>query len=290
MREQWHYRGRTISSTEIAFLRQLIREHPELSRYALSKKICEAWQWKQANGALRDMVCRGLLLLLGRAGEIRLPPARCPSHNRPQRRERPEAVVPDNRPVRGPLRELGPLEFQQVRRTPQEPLFNSLLEQYHYLGYEQPVGEHVKYLIHTNGQAIACLAWSSAVRHLASRDSFIGWSAEARKRNLHLLAYNTRFLILPWVQVPHLASHILGRMAKLLPRDWQQLYAHPIYWLETFVDPARFKGTCYHAANWMALGRTTGRGKNAPSKKPTRPVKEVLALPLTPRFRQLLSE
>jgi hypothetical protein len=182
------------------------------------------------------------------------------------------------------------LEFQQVRRTPQEPLFNSLMEQYHYLGYTQPPGEHLKYLVYAQGQAIACLAWSSAVRHLASRDRFIGWSAEVRKRNLHLLAYNTRFLLLPWVTVPHLASHILGRIAKLVPRDWQELYAHPIYWLETFVDPARFKGTCYRAANWLVLGRTTGRGKNAPSKTARYPVKEVLALPLTRRFRQLLNQ
>ena len=286
----YRYRGRNISRSEIDFLRQFIADHPELSRYALSRKLCELWQWKQANGALRDMVCRGLLLLLHGAGEIELPPARCPSQNRPEGWERPEPVVPDNRPVRGRLRELTPLEFKQVRRTAHEPLFNSLMEQYHYLGYEQPVGEHLKYLVCARGQAIACLAWSSVVRHLGSRDRFIGWSAEARKRNLHLLAYNSRFLLLPWVQVPHLASHILGRMAKLVPRDWQQLYAHPIYWLETFIDPARFKGTCYRSANWLVLGRTTGRGKNAPSKKPTRPVKEVLALPLTPRFRQLLSE
>jgi hypothetical protein len=290
VRVEYRYRGRNISRNEILFLRQFISNHPELSRYALSRRICELWQWKQANGAFRDMVCRGLLLLLARAGEIELPSARRPSQNRPGGWERPEPVVPDNTPVCGPLRELLPLEFQQVRRTPQESLFNSLLEQYHYLGYEQPVGEHLKYLVCVNGQAIACLAWSSAVRHLASRDHFIGWRAEARKRNLHLLAYNTRFLILPWVEVPHLASHILGRMAKLVPRDWQGVYAHPIYWLETFVDPARFKGTCYRAANWLALGRTTGRGKNAPSKRPTRPIKEVLGLPLTPRFRELLSQ
>jgi hypothetical protein len=287
---EYRYRGRNISRYEILFLRQFIADHPELSRCALSRKLCELWQWKQANGALRDMVCRGLLLLLDRAGEIKLPPARRPSQNRPEGWERPEPVVPNNTPVGGPLYELMPLEFQQVRRTAQEPLFNGLMEQYHYLRYEQPVGEHLKYLVCAHGQAIACMAWSSAVRHLASRDRFIGWSAEVRKRNLHLLAYNSRFLILPWVEVPHLASHILGRMAKLVPRDWQRLYAHPIYWLETFIDPARFKGTCYRAANWLVLGRTTGRGKNAPSKKPTRPVKEVLALPLTRRFRELLSQ
>jgi hypothetical protein len=182
------------------------------------------------------------------------------------------------------------LEFQQVRRTPQEPLFNSLLEQYHYLRYQQPVGEHLKYIVSAKGQAIACLAWCSAPRHLANRDRFIGWSAEARKRNLHLLAYNTRFLILPWVQVPHLASHILGRMAKIVPYDWQRLYAHPVYWLETFIDPARFKGTCYRAANWLHLGSTTGRGHNARTKKRTRPVKELFGLPLTPRFRELLGQ
>src|SRR5882724_10915944 len=279
---EWKYRGRIFNLAEIESIRRLIAENPEASRWALSRKLCEAWDWKQPNGALRDMVCRGLLLMLERGGEIELPPVR----RRPQGRlAKPKPVVADDRLVCGPLSELGPLTIEQVRRTRQEALFNGLVEQYHYLGYQQPVGEHLKYLVSARGQVIACLAWCSAPRHLASRDRFIGWSAEARKRNLRLLVYNTRFLILPWVQVPHLASHILGRMAKLVPRDWQRLYAHPIYWLETFVDPARFKGTCYHAANWMALGRTTGRGKNAPSKKPTRPVKEVLALPLTARFR-----
>lgn len=113
---------------------------------------------------------------------------------------------------------------------------------------------------------------------------------EARQRNLRLLAYNTRFLILPWVEVPHLASHILGRMAKILPCDWQRLYAHPVYWLETFIDPARFKGTCYRAANWVYLGSTTGRGHNARRKKRTQPVKDLFGLPLTPSFRELLSQ
>jgi Druantia protein DruA len=286
---EWRYRGQRISSEQIAFLRGFIAAHPELSRYALSKRVCEAWQWKQANGAPRDMVCRGLLLELDRAGEIALPPAQS-MLNRQTERERPEPVVPDNRPVRGALRELVPLQFQQVRRTVQEPLFNSLMEQYHYLGYERPIGEQLKYVVSAQGQAIACLAWSSAVRHLASRDRFIGWSPEARQRNLHLLAYNTRFLLLPWVQVAHLASHILGRMARLVPQDWQQLYAHPIYWLETFVERGRFKGTCYRAANWIVVGSTTGRGKDDQTHRQNRPIKDVLVLPLTPQFRRLLSE
>jgi hypothetical protein len=286
---EYRYRGRTISSEDIGFLRQFIAEHPDLSRCALSRKVCEAWQWKQANGMLREMVCRGLMLALARAGQIELPPVQRKVRNHLVERPRPEPLVPDNTPVCGPLRELGGIEFQQVRRTPEEALFNSLMEQYHYLGYEQPVGEHLKYLVHSESQAIACLAWCSAPRHLAGRDRFIGWNAAARKRNLHLLAYNTRFLILPWVKVPHLASHILGRMAKILPREWQQMYAHPVYWLETFIDPARFKGTCYRAANWQHLGSTTGRGHNARTNQGTQPVKELFALPLTPQFRQLLS-
>ncbi len=236
------------------------------------------------------MVCRGLMLALERAGHIELPPVRFQVRNHLAERPRPEPVVPDNRPVRGPLCELGTLEFQMVRRTSSEALFNSLMEQYHYLGYEQPVGEHLKYLVSSRGQAIACLAWCSAPRHLANRDRFIGWDMETRKRNLHLLAYNTRFLILPWVQVPHLASHILGRMAKLVPQDWQQLYAHPVHWLETFIDPARFQGTCYRAANWMALGPTTGRGHNAPTHQHNQPVKELFVYPLSRNFRELLSQ
>ncbi len=274
------YRGQRFGGEEIAFIRQFIRDHPELSRWKLSRQLCEAWQWKQANGALRDMVCRGLLLVLDRAGEIQLPPVRRAVRNRLAERERPEPVIPDNRPVCGPLDSITPLEFVQVRRTPEEPLFNSLMEQYHYLGYEQPVGEHLKYLVKANGQAIACLAWQSAPRHLKVRDRYIGWSDEARERNVHLLAYNTRFLILPWVRVEHLASHILGRMAKLVPQDWQRLYAHPIYWLETFVDTSRFRGTCYRAANWQVIGTTAGRGHRAPTFEQTRPAKQMLGLPL----------
>jgi hypothetical protein len=285
---EYRYRGRNISEAEIAFLQQFIADHPALSRCALSRQVCEAWQWKQANGALREMVCRGLMLALARAGHIELPETRFKVRNPLSERPRPEPVVPDNRPVPGPLSELGPLTFLQVRRAPQEGLFNSLLEQYHYLGYEQPVGEHLKYLVSSRGQAIACLAWCSAPRHLANRDRFIGWNAETRKRNLHLLAYNTRFLILPWVQVPHLASHILGRMARIVPGDWEKLYAHPVHWLETFIDPLRFKGTCYRAANWIALGPTTGRGHNANTNKRTQPVKELFGYPLNARFRELL--
>jgi hypothetical protein len=288
---EWCYRGRTITVGEVGFIRELILAHPHASRYELSRRLCEAWNWRQANGVPRDMVCRGLLLQLDRAGAIELPAVRRRPPNPLVLRCRPEPVVPDNRPVRGPLSEILPLEIEQVRQSEQEPLFNSLVEQYHYLRYQRPVGEHLKYLVRTRGQAIACLAFSSAPRHLASRDRFIGWDAAARRRNLHLIAYNTRFLILPWVQqAPHLASHILGRMARQVSRDWERFYAHPIHLLETFVDPERFAGTCYRAANWMVVGKTTGRGKDSNSDRPNRSLKLVLVLPLDRRFRELLSQ
>ena len=286
----YRYRGREIRPEDISFIRRLIADHPALSRRRLSKKLCEVWQWKQANGALRDMVCRGLLLLLHRAGEIELPPVRYRPPNPLAQREAPALLLIDTTSIGGSLSELQPLEIQPVRRTPDEALFNSLMEQYHYLGYEQPVGEHLKYVAWAQGRPIACLAWSSAPRHLASRDRFIGWGAEARRRNLRFLAYNTRFLILPWVAIPHLASHLLARVTKQLSADWERLYQHPVYFVETFVDPERFRGTCYRAANWILLGATTGRGKDDQTHRPNRSLKQVLGYPLTPRFRELLRE
>jgi hypothetical protein len=287
---EYKYRGRIITPEDIAFIRRLVSEHPAASRRALSEKLCEAWQWKQANGALRDMICRGLLLMLHRAGAIELPPVRHRPPNPFTRRAAPAPMLIDTTPIAGSLSGIRPVELQQVRRSADEPLFNSLMEQHHYLAYEQPVGEHLKYLVWAEGRPIACMAWSSAPRHLGSRDRYIGWSAEARKRNIRFIAYNTRFLILPWVKVPHLASHILGTMVHRLSGDWEGMYGHPIYFAETFIDPTRFRGTCYRAANWVLLGKTTGRGKNDQTYRPNRTIKEVLGYALTPRFRDLLSQ
>jgi hypothetical protein len=196
----------------------------------------------------------------------------------------------DTTPIDAALADIRPISLQQARKTADEPLFNSLMEQHHYLGYEQPVGEHLKFLVWAQGRPIACMAWSSAPRHLGSRDRYIGWSAEARQRNIRFIAYNTRFLILPWIRVPHLASHILGRVTSVLSGDWERMYSHPVYFAETFIDPGRFRGTCYRAANWVLMGRTTGRGKASNSYIPNRPIKEVFGLALARRFRQLLSE
>jgi hypothetical protein len=290
MQSPLSYRHRVITEDDLVFIRKLIVEHPESSRRDLSSKLCMAWNWVQANGALRDMVCRGLMLMLHRQGLIELPAARRVTRNPMVERNRPVRVSADETPLLSNFTELGPLEVHQVRRTPEEALFNSLLAQHHYLGYTQPVGEHLKYLVYAEGRPVACVAWSSAPRHLGSRDRFIGWDQQARLKNIRLLAYNTRFLILPWVRVPHLASHILGRMARMLSLDWQRLYAHPIYFVETFIDPERFAGTCYRAANWKVLGVTTGRGKDAPTRQVNRSIKQVLGYPLVKDFRQRLAQ
>ena len=290
MQRPLSYRHRVIIDDDLVFIRQLIAEHPGSSRRDLSVKLCRAWNWVQANGALRDMVCRGLMLMLHRQGLIVLPAVRRVIRNPMVERSRPVLVGVDEAPLQVSFAELGPLEVRQVRRTPEEALFNGLLQHHHYLGYTQPVGEHLKYLVYAQGRPLACVAWSSAPRHLGSRDRFIGWEPKARLANIGLLAYNSRFLVLPWVTVPHLASHILGRMARMLSADWQRVYAHPIYYLETFIDPQRFRGTCYRAANWKVLGVTTGRGKDDRAHKANRPIKEVLGYPLVKDFRERLSQ
>ena len=289
MDEKLRYRGRVVTDEDIVFIRRLIAEHPEASRRALSQHLCAAWGWVQPNGQLCDMVCRGLMLELHRGGLIELPAVRRTPPNNVVSRRRPRAISVDRTPLCARISELGPLTIRQVRRTDEEPLFDRLIDEHHYLGYTRPVGAHLKYIISTGERPVACMAWCSAPRHLGPRDRFIGWTSEARRQNIRYLAYNTRFLILPWVKVRHLASHLLSRVAGVLPADWEQLYGHPIYYLETFVDPGRFRGTCYRAANWVALGRTTGRGKDAPNKRPNRPLKEVWGYPLTKRFRERLS-
>jgi len=286
------YRGRVVTEADIEFIRRLIGAHPTASRRALSQELCRAWSWVQPNGVLCDMVCRGLLLALERAGQIELPPQRQrPPNSLATRQKPPTAGLDiDRTPLRSSLGAIRPLTFRQVRRTPAEPLFNALVEAHHYLGYTQPVGAHLKYLVYADERPVACLAWSSPPFQLGCRDRFIGWSDAARRRNLHLIAYNPRFLILPWVFVPHLASHLLGRMARMLPGQWERIYGHPVYFVETFVDPERFRGTCYRAANWFVLGCTTGRGKDAWTRRRTRPIKLVLGYPLTRRFRELLAK
>ncbi|MBN1227641.1 MAG: DUF4338 domain-containing protein [Deltaproteobacteria bacterium] len=284
------YRGRQATSKGVEYITTLIAQNPDISRRALSYKLCEAWNWRQPNGHLRDMVCRGFLLCLDRAGHIRLPKKKCTPHNPFLQRKKPEKVLIDQTPVQTTLANIQPLEIQQVRRTPKEKLYNGLIAQYHYLGYCQPVGEHLKYIVFMKQRPIACFSFSSVPRHIGCRDKYIGWPAKVRQKNLSLIANNTRFLILPWVYIPCLGSHLLGRMVKVIATDWQRVYNHPLYFLETFVDTERFRGICYRAANWIYLGNTTGRGKNDNTHKPNRSIKAVFGYPLVKDFRHKLCQ
>jgi Domain of unknown function (DUF4338) len=282
------YRGRAVTPSDVHFIRELIATHPAQSRRALSQTLCNAWDWRQANGAPREMVCRGLMLALWRAGHIELPAVRRQPPNPLSVRARPQPITVDSTALRTNLHELGPLSIAQVRRTPEEACFNSLLQAHHYLGYSHPVGEQLKFMVYADTRPVALFAWSSAPRHLGPRDRFLGWSPAVRRQNIGGIAYNTRFLILPWVQVEHLASHLLSRMTRMLSAEWQKVYGHPVYFAETFVDAARFRGTCYRAANWTYLGQTQGRGKDDLTHRPNRSLKDVLGLPLCHDFRERL--
>jgi hypothetical protein len=282
------YRGKIATTEDVAFINNLIQDNPNDSRRALSARLCKAWNWVQPNGALRDMVCRGFMLELHRAGYIHLPAKKCAPNNPLVNRTTPKETPIDQSPLCSSLKQILPLRFRQVRRDGQEKLFNSLIAQHHYLGYCQPVGEHLKYMVFAGDRPVACLAFSSAPRHIGCRDKFIGWDAQTRQGNLSLMAYNSRFLILPWVNIKFLASHILSQLARILPQDWQGMYSHPVYYLETFVDTQRFRGTCYRAANWIYLGKTTGRGKNDHTNKPNRSLKAVYGYPLIKDFRRKL--
>ncbi|MDB6100738.1 MAG: hypothetical protein JWO52_737 [Gammaproteobacteria bacterium] len=282
------YRGRTVTAADVRLIKELVARHPGESRRRLSARLCEAWDWRQPNGELRDMVCRGLMLALWRAGHIELPEIRKRPRNPLATRARPTAVEVDRTLLCASLGDLGPLEFRQVRRTPEEGLFNSLLQQHHYLGYTQPVGEHLKFMVYAGTRPVALFAWSSAARHLGPRDRYLGWASELRRQNIRFLANNTRYLIPGWVQVPHLASHLLSRMTRMLSAEWQKVYGHPVHFAETFVDTTRHRGTCYRAANWQFLGRTQGRGKDDLTHRPNRTLKDVLGLPLSGDFRRRL--
>jgi len=283
------YRGRIYTERDIGDVRDLIASNRDKSRFFLSRELCRLWNWTQPNGTPKDMVCRGLMLLLDREGLISLPPKKRELTWLSPGRSAPAEVPVDAAPITSPLSSLMPVGLTMVRRTSKERLYQGLIHRYHYLGYTQPVGEHLEYIAFSGERPLACIGFCSAPRHIGVRDEHLGWTKENRIVNLHKIAVNTRFLILPWVRVPHLASHLLGQIAKKVSSDWEGIYHHPIVWLETFVDPEKgFRGTCYKAANWTYLGLTTGRGKNDQTGRPNRSLKYVFGYPLIKDFRVAL--
>ena len=281
--------GRELRAEDVGLIRGLLAEHGDWGRTRLSEELCRRWDWRNAQGRIKDMAARTLLLKLERSGHIQLPPRQRPSSNGFRNRRVPlEAHTTE--PIRRALHELRPLAVSVVEpRSADLRLFNCLLSRYHYLGHRNTVGENIGYLFRDRtGRPVACALFGSAAWKCAPRDAWIGWDCSARERNLQGLTNNTRFLVLPWVTVSHLASHLLGSLARRIRVDWQEKYGHPLHALETFVDRSRFRGTCYRAANWVRLGATQGRTRNDRDRCIRSAVKDVYLYPLIPHFRQEL--
>ena len=285
--------GRFIGESELAQVRALLAEHRDWSRRRISEHLARLWDWRNPAGQLKDMAARTLLLKLEQRGEIVLPVRRQMPHNRMGSKPVvPPGWFPEESAINVALSELLPLSVRETSHPPQpgqRALFAALLHRHHYLSHRGPVGENLQYLVgDRQGRPVACVLFGAPAWHCQARDQYIGWDAPTRQRHLGYVANNTRFLILPWVQVPHLASHLLGRIARRLSGDWQHKYGHPIHLLETFVDTSRFRGTCYRAANWTAVGQTTGRTRQNKTRTPQSPPKAVWLYPLRKDFRQAL--
>jgi len=280
-----------VSDADIELIRTLMAAHPAWGRSLLSVELCRLWDWRNAQGRLKDMAARTLLLKLERAGHIQLPPRQRSSPNASRNRRIPAAPAPSE-PIHAALRNLQPLRVNIVAPGSDDArLFDGLLAHEHYLGHRTTVGENLRYLVQDRqGRTVACVLFGSAAWKCADRDTFIGWDRAARKHNLQHMTNNTRFLIPSWVQVPHLASHVLGLIARRICSDWQAKYGHPVYAMETFVDRSRFKGTCYRAANWIRLGATQGRTRNDRAHSIKASIKDVYVYPLSKHFRQELCD
>ena len=291
MTEGMVIQGREVTAADIELIRAMLAAHPARGRTPLSAELCRRWDWRNARGQLKDMACRTLLLKLERACHIRLPPRLRPSSNG-LRNRRTHIAPPAGEPIGGVLRELLPLGVSIVAPGSDDArLFNGLLAHEHYLGHRNTVGENLRYLVRDrHGRAVACALFGSAAWKCADRDAFLGWDRFTRERNLQRLTNNRRFLIPGWVQVPHLASHVLGLIARRIRADWQVKYGHPVHALETFVDRGRFKGTCYRAANWLRLGSTRGRTRNDGAHRIRAAVKDVYLYQLVADLRRELSK
>jgi hypothetical protein len=270
-------------------IRRMIRDNPHWHRTLLSEKLCELWDWKNPNGQIKDISCRDLLRALDAAGKISLPAPLTTS--RRGGKDKVVHISHDISPVALPLSQLMPLHIETVESKDGLAVFKSYIDQYHYLGFDRSVGENMKYAVYSsNRTALACLMFGSSAWACLPRDEYIGWDVTQRRSGLHLTTNNSRFLIYPWVRVPHLASHILSCISRRLAGDWLKKYGHPVYLIETFVERARFKGTCYKAANWHHVGSTTGRGRNSTSIRAVLPIKDIWVYPLGKDFKVRLIE
>ena len=279
---------REIGPHELALIRELIQSEGDRGRTYISKQLCQQWDWRLPNGQLRDIACRDLLRRLERRGLIQLPP---PLRAARRVGYKNKTSLPSDfvaTPLCQSLGDFSAIDIDMVRGSQRERFYNALIDRYHYLGYHQGTGEQLKYIVFGDGYVLGCIGFCNAALKTAARDQHIGWDNSSRERHLVQVVNNNRFLILPHVRVPHLASHILGRIGRRIRGDWQDYYCRDIVLLETFVEQSRFKGTCYQAANWRYIGQTTGRGRNDRYSTNRVPIKDIYIYPLDRRYQQLL--
>jgi hypothetical protein len=275
-----------ITEKRIAEIRTMIDANPSWHRSRLSKEICSLWNWRGPNGQLKDISCRDMLRDLDAKEKIKLPKALRKGGGS---RDRVEQLCHDTNPIKCPLGEVKPIRIDIVTGNERSAVFKSYISQYHYLGYDRSIGENIKYMVFSHdGTPLACVMFGSAAWSCRPRDEVVGWTSDARRRNLPYMTGNSRFLIFPWVRIPHLASHILSLIVRRVSSDWTAKYGHPLYLLETFIEQDRFRGTCYKAANWAFVGSTTGRGRNSVRGGAAIPVKDIYIYPLVRDFREKL--
>lgn len=279
-----------FTQEDISLIRGLISSSGHRGRTYISKELCRIWNWRTPSGHLRDITCREVLRKLDARGVIVLPAMLKPARRAGYKNRTSLPSNLDTHPLFCSLSELLPLRIELVRGTQKEKFYNGLIGAYHYLGYHQGSGEQLKYIIQSENKLLGCIGFSSSAFKIAPRDKFIGWSHEVRKKHLPAVVNNNRFLILPWIDVPNLASYILGVVARRIREDWVSYYKRDLVLLETFVECQRFLGTCYKAANWIYLGQTKGRGRNDRHTQYGLPVKDIYVYPLVKDFRQRLQK
>ena len=277
-----------MTQERIEEINKLIECNPDWHRTKLSQELCKMWGWRGENGQIKDVSCRDVLRALDAKGKIKLP-KRQKNGRLKGGADEVALMLHDNTPIDEALSELKPLSLEVIVGKNNLMEFKSYVAQYHYLGYDRNIGENIKYFVRDkHGRTLACLAFGSAAWKCEGRDKFIGWGNDKRRENLRYMTNNCRYLIFPWVKVSHLASHILSLVCRQISNDWVAKYGHPLYALETFVERERFQGTCYKAANWVLVGKTTGRGRDSKSAEPVLPIKDVFVYPLNKNFRELL--
>jgi hypothetical protein len=279
-----------MTPERIEQIKGLIADNPGWHRTRLSQELCKIWGWVGENGQIKDVSCRDVLRALDAAGKIDLP-KRVRNGRLKGGADLVRLMLHDMKPIECKLAEITPLAISAVTDKHDLMEFKSYVEQHHYLGYDRSIGENIKYFVcDRHGRRLACLMFGSAAWKCAPRDGHIGWRRERRESALKYMTNNSRFLIFPWVRVPHLASHILSLVCRRISSDWEAKYGHGLHMLETFVECERFQGTCYKAANWECVGKTTGRGRNSATHVGELPVKDVYVYPLHRRAREKLAE